>query len=78
MVASVAASNLLVQVPVLLLRVQSTASRPGTVDWVDRTDASVTAKPSVLRVVCKETAHDIKFSVIRPHRRANFPEQALT
>lgn len=50
--------NPLVQVPVLLLRVQTTASRPGTVDWVDETEATVAARPSVLSVVCNCTARE--------------------
>lgn len=40
------------QVPVLLFKVHSTESRPGTVDCDDRTDAEAAAKPSVFSVVC--------------------------
>ena len=52
----------LVQVPVLLLRVHMTASRPGTVDWVDETEASVAARPSVFSVVCNQTAREFSTS----------------
>lgn len=45
-------SGLLVHVPVLLFRVQSTVSRPGTVDLEDKTEAVEAANPRVFSVVC--------------------------